>query len=149
MNTERHKKLWIPITMLLAIWGGATKLAADEKPNIIYILADDLGYGDLRCYGQRILWTPHLDQMAEQGLRFISTFSRARLTTTSHCGRTSQTRSPTVAISILRNTVTDVWNDWMSFCVAGRCCRIDGVVGSSNRLRSSTRCSVDMRYPSL
>jgi len=41
-----------------------------HKPNIILILADDLGYGDLGSYGQKFFKTPNLDRMAEEGLRF-------------------------------------------------------------------------------
>ena len=39
-------------------------LAAREKPNIIFIMADDLGYGDLGCYGQELIKTPHIDRLA-------------------------------------------------------------------------------------
>ena len=46
-----------------------------EKPNIVYIIADDLGYGDLSCYGQKGFETPHLDQMAKSGIRFTSHYS--------------------------------------------------------------------------
>ena len=41
-----------------------------DKPNIIFIMADDLGYGDLGCYGQKTIKTPMLDKMATEGLRF-------------------------------------------------------------------------------
>ncbi|WDE96113.1 sulfatase-like hydrolase/transferase [Lentisphaera profundi] len=53
----------------------ALVLNATEKPNIIYILADDLGYGDLGCYGQKVIQTPHLDKMAANGLRFTQHYS--------------------------------------------------------------------------
>lgn len=46
-----------------------------RKPNIIFILADDLGYGDLGCYGQQKIETPHFDKLAEQGLRFTQFYS--------------------------------------------------------------------------
>lgn len=41
-----------------------------NRPNIVYILADDLGYGDLSCYGSDKVNTPHVDQLAEEGMRF-------------------------------------------------------------------------------
>ncbi len=48
-----------------------------EKPNIIFILADDLGYGELGCYGQKIIQTPNLDRMAAEGMRFTHFYSGA------------------------------------------------------------------------
>src|SRR5690348_10067319 len=44
--------------------------AADPKPNILLIYADDLGYGDLSCYGATRIKTPNIDKLAEKGLRF-------------------------------------------------------------------------------
>ena len=52
----------------------STALAA-ERPNIIYIVSDDLGYGDLGCYGQMQVRTPRLDQMAKEGLRFTDHYA--------------------------------------------------------------------------
>ncbi|MEM9260226.1 MAG: sulfatase-like hydrolase/transferase, partial [Bacteroidota bacterium] len=46
-------------------------------PNIIYILADDLGYGDLGVYGSKHIETPHLDQLARRGMRFTQHYSGA------------------------------------------------------------------------
>ncbi|MBT8038121.1 MAG: arylsulfatase [Verrucomicrobiae bacterium] len=63
-------KLPILLTLLIALTGHAA-----QKPNIIYILADDLGYGDLGCYGQKVIQTPRLDQMAAEGLRFTQHYS--------------------------------------------------------------------------
>lgn len=65
-----------------------------SKPNIIFILCDDMGYGDLGCYGQKYISTPHLDRMAEEGMRFtqayagspVSAPSRAALMTGQHSG---------------------------------------------------------------
>ncbi len=63
-------------------------------PNVIYILADDLGYGDLGCYGQQLFDTPHIDRLASGGMRFTSHYagstvcapSRAVLMTGLHTG---------------------------------------------------------------
>lgn len=65
-----------------------------KKPNIVFILADDLGYGDLGSYGQQKIRTPHLDQMAKEGMRFTQFYagspvcapSRAVLMTGKHGG---------------------------------------------------------------
>lgn len=70
---------------------------ADARPNIIFILADDLGYGDLGCYGQKKIQTPHLDRMAAEGLRFTQFYagstvcapSRSVLMTGQHLGHTT------------------------------------------------------------
>jgi len=70
--------------------------AAAPRPNIIFILADDLGYGDLGTYGQKIIRTPHLDQLAAEGMRFTQFYagntvcapSRSVLMTGLHMGHT-------------------------------------------------------------
>lgn len=70
-------------------------LAAD-RPNLIWIMADDLGYGDLGCYGQKVIQTPELDRMAKEGLRFTQFYagatvcapSRSVLMTGQHHGHT-------------------------------------------------------------
>lgn len=69
---------------------------AQDRPNIIYVMADDLGYGDLGCFGQRHIETPHLDRMATEGMRLTSYYagctvcrpSRLSLWTGRHMGRT-------------------------------------------------------------
>jgi len=50
---------------------------ADSRPNFVIVLADDLGCGDLACYGHPHLHTPHLDRLAEQGLRLTDCHSPA------------------------------------------------------------------------
>ncbi len=56
-----------------------------RKPNIIFILADDLGYGDLSCYGQKKFTTPHLDRMAEEGVRFTDHYSGSTVCAPARC----------------------------------------------------------------
>jgi len=62
------------ITCLLVVFIAAIASAA-QGPNIIYILADDVGYGDLSCYGQQRFSTPNLDRMAAEGMRFTDHYS--------------------------------------------------------------------------
>ncbi len=59
--------------------------AKPKRPNIIFILADDLGYGDLGCYGQQKIKTPNLDKMARQGLRFTQAYAGSTVCAPSRC----------------------------------------------------------------
>jgi arylsulfatase A-like enzyme len=83
---------------LLALFFVLPGLCAEAKrPNLIFILADDLGYGELGCYGQKLIKTPRLDQMAREGMRFTQFYagatvcapSRSVLMTGQHHGRTT------------------------------------------------------------
>ena len=56
---------------------------ADSRPNILVILADDLGYGDLGCYGARNVETPHVDRLATEGIRFTQAHAVAATSTPS------------------------------------------------------------------
>ncbi|WDQ17215.1 arylsulfatase [Rhodopirellula sp. P2] len=82
---------------LLGLATSPPSSAADaNRPNIVFILADDLGYGDLGCYGQELIQTPRLDQMAAEGMRFTDFYagntvcapSRSVLMTGMHMGHT-------------------------------------------------------------
>ncbi|WP_291589879.1 arylsulfatase [Bacteroides sp.] len=86
----------------ISIIGGTLLLSAlsanaqkkNAKPNILFILCDDMGYGDLGCYGQPFIRTPHIDAMAGEGMRFtqayagspVSAPSRASFMTGQHSG---------------------------------------------------------------
>src|ERR1035438_1422472 len=58
---------------------------AERKPSIIFILADDLGYGDLGCYGQTKIKTPNLDKLAAEGMRFTSFYAGSTVCASSRC----------------------------------------------------------------
>ena len=64
---------------------GTEKSAPAKKPNIIFILADDLGYGELGCYGQKYIETPNLDKLAATGMRFTQFYSGAPVCAPSRC----------------------------------------------------------------
>src|SRR5215213_9419979 len=59
--------------------------AATQRPNVLFILADDLGWGDLSCYGRPDYRTPHLDNLARQGTRFTAAYSASPVCTPTRC----------------------------------------------------------------
>ncbi|HVQ39494.1 MAG TPA: sulfatase-like hydrolase/transferase [Pyrinomonadaceae bacterium] len=71
-----------------ALAAGVPNLAQGQavRPNILFILADDMGYGDLSCYGRPDYQTPQLDRLAAQGVRFVNAYSAAPLCTPTRCG---------------------------------------------------------------
>ena len=66
------KKYIIGILAMLPHW-----IAVAEKPNVIVIMADDLGYGDVSCYGSTRVETPNIDRLAAEGIRFTSGYCSA------------------------------------------------------------------------
>src|SRR5262245_28959588 len=92
MSTEiRRYSHWF-MTILLTV--GCSEMVKAEsmrpspaarKPNIIIILADDLGYGDLGCYGQTKIRTPCIDAMAAAGMRFTSFYAGSTVCAPSRC----------------------------------------------------------------
>jgi arylsulfatase A-like enzyme len=87
--------------------------SAERRPNIIYILADDLGYNELGCYGQHKIRTPHLDRLADQGMRFSQHYAGSPVCAPSRC--TLLTGKHTGHCHIRDNDEMrdrgDVWND--------------------------------------
>ncbi len=87
-----------------------------RRPNFIFILADDLGYGDLGCYGQRTIKTPNIDRMAEEGVRFTQFYagstvcapSRSSLMTGLHTGHTRVRGNALVPLQAEDVTVAEV-----------------------------------------
>ena len=71
------------IQLAVLLIGLIPSLTAAKPPNIIIVLADDLGYGDLGCYGHPSIRTPHLDRMAAEGMRFTDFYSAAEVCTPS------------------------------------------------------------------
>lgn len=61
------------------------KNESQQKPNIIFILADDMGYGDLACYGNKYMQTPNIDKLAETGTRFTQCYAGSGVSSPSRC----------------------------------------------------------------
>src|SRR6185437_6324545 len=71
-------------TAALAAGGiGAYAQPASKPPNIIFILADDLGYADVSCYGRRDFTTPNIDRLAAEALRFTQAYANSAVCTAS------------------------------------------------------------------
>lgn len=68
-------RILIPVLFLSSL------LQAQQRPNIIYIMADDLGYADLSCYGRKDYTTPYIDRLAEEGAKFMNAYAGAPLCT--------------------------------------------------------------------
>ncbi len=94
--TFKFQLISLAVLVLLGC-GGSKKIVDNKKPNkpnVIYILADDMGYGDLSCYGQKIIKTPNIDQLAAEGMQFtkhhsgstVCAPSRSCLLTGQHTG---------------------------------------------------------------
>ncbi len=75
----------VAVLGLLAFAEGARSAEPPAKPNIVVILADDLGYGDLGCYGQTKIRTPHLDKLAADGIRFTHCYAGSTVCAPSRC----------------------------------------------------------------
>src|SRR6266699_3127711 len=81
-KTHQAKRITLSVFFVLLI-STAFIQAAAKPPNIVIILADDLGYGDLGCYGHPTIRTPNLDRMAAEGLRFTDFYVAACVCTPS------------------------------------------------------------------
>ncbi len=89
-------KTRLPLLAVVILGLAASPATAEDRPNLIWIMADDMGYGEVGCYGQRVIATPNLDRMAREGLRFTHFYagatvcapSRSVLMTGKHHGHT-------------------------------------------------------------
>src|ERR1700722_19375018 len=79
--------LLLPVLLVLSSSAETRAGARDKprKPNIIFILADDLGYAELGCYGQKKIRTPRLDKMAAEGMRFTQFYAGNAVCAPSRC----------------------------------------------------------------
>ncbi len=87
MTTNITRREFVAAALAGAAIAAAPNLAqaAPRRPNILFILADDLGYGDLSCYGRPDYQTPNLDRLAAKGVRFANAYSASPLCTPTRC----------------------------------------------------------------
>lgn len=78
-------RLFLYLSVFILILSCSHKTTQNLKPNIIYILADDLGYGDLGCYGQKTIHTPQIDKMSSEGIRFTDHYAGSTVCAPSRC----------------------------------------------------------------
>ncbi|MGI8979053.1 MAG: sulfatase [Pirellulaceae bacterium] len=81
-----RRALLVMGTLFLLLGVNLKSSSADNRPNFLVILCDDLGYGDLGCFGHRSIKTPHLDKLASQGIRFTDCYSAAPVCSASRAG---------------------------------------------------------------
>src|SRR5690606_2388220 len=74
------------VVAIVLACGFELKASADTRPNIIVLLCDDLGYGDLQCYGHPHIKTPNLDQLAASGIRLTDFYAAAPVCSASRVG---------------------------------------------------------------
>ena len=74
----------IILVLMIGLLGSST-WADDDLPNIIYIMADDLGYGDLSCFGQTKFETPNIDSLAKEGVTFTNYYAGSTVCAPTRC----------------------------------------------------------------
>ena len=80
-----EKTILFVIILTLIVTGCTRQYEEIKKPNIIFILADDLGYSELGCYGQKKIETPHIDALADNGIRFTQHYSSSPVCAPARC----------------------------------------------------------------
>lgn len=87
MRGNSFKALFVTAVLAIVAFNVDTSAAAtSEKPNIVVILADDLGYGDVGCYGATKVKTPNVDRLAREGIRFTDGHATSSTCTPSRYG---------------------------------------------------------------
>lgn len=112
MRTGNNLKFLKSLTLSMTGLMSAVVYSQNTHPNIIYILADDLGYGDLSCYGQTHFSTPNIDKLAEEGMMFTSHYtgcpvsapSRSVLMSGLHMGHTDIRGNHSIAVEPPKGT---------------------------------------------
>src|SRR6056297_1714710 len=89
MNAPKLSLAILPLLVLTTIFSSQALFGSEanqKRPkNVVFIMADDLGWGELGCYGQEKIPTPHIDQLAAEGMRFTQHYSGAPVCAPARC----------------------------------------------------------------
>ncbi len=85
MNNVRFYSTLLTVILIACVLLSGVAIAGERPPNLIFIIADDLGYGDLGCYGQKRIQTPHIDRLAKEGMRFTDFYAGSTVCAPSRC----------------------------------------------------------------
>ena len=75
----------VAVVCVLAVPPASRASEAAPRPNVVFIMADDLGYGDLGCYGQEKIRTPNLDRLAKAGMKLTQHYAGSNVCAPSRC----------------------------------------------------------------
>jgi arylsulfatase A-like enzyme len=85
MKRKLTRREFVASSLAASALAGARSAGAAARPNVLFILADDLGWGDLSCYGRPDYRTPHLDRLAREGTRLVQAYSASPVCTPTRC----------------------------------------------------------------
>lgn len=101
--------LWMMI-FSFCVWHSGSATAADSKPNLLVILVDDLGYGDLSCYGAKDLKSPHIDQLVSHGMKFTNFYANCPVCSPTRAALLSGRYQDRVGVpGVIRTRPEDNW----------------------------------------
>jgi arylsulfatase A-like enzyme len=99
-------------TCILGFFVLVSFVQAQEKPNIIFILADDLGYGDLSCYGAKDIKTPNIDKMAQSGIKFTRAYANSTVCSPSRAAILTGNYPDLVGVpGVIRDMPDNTWGN--------------------------------------
>ncbi|MGN6194130.1 MAG: sulfatase-like hydrolase/transferase [Ginsengibacter sp.] len=109
------------LLLLISFHAFSQKTSKANKPNIVYIFAHDLGYGDLGCYGQKKIETPNIDALAKEGMKFTQHYAMPVCAPSRYCLMTGINSGK--AIYPRQRQMEYEKNALATFCIMMRCAK--------------------------